>query len=269
MWYHTKSMVKMVKKTALSGKDERGSEDAAWDAFVAHHAYSQFLQTSAWAELKSRFDWTATRAVTGEKCAPTGGASILLRRAAGVELAYVPRGPVVDWADIDAVQSVMEAVTAQCRKVGASVLLVEPELADSPQAQQLLQQLGLRRSLHPVQPPSTVMLDISGDEDAVLARMKSKWRYNVRLAQRKGVTVRELRRDELPTFYQMMVETGVRDGFGLHSNEYYTAAFDLFTPELGTFLLAEYEGMPLGALVVMQLGQMASVSYTHSEPTRH
>ena len=250
-------MVKMVKKTALSGKDERGSEDAAWDAFVAHHVYSQFLQTSAWAELKSRFDWTATRAVTGEKCAPTGGASILLRRAAGVELAYVPRGPVVDWADIDAVQSVMEAVTAQCRKVGASVLLVEPELADSPQAQQLLQQLGLRRSLHPVQPPSTVMLDISGDEDAVLARMKSKWRYNVRLAQRKGVTVRELRRDELPTFYQMMVETGVRDGFGLHSNEYYTAAFDLFTPELGTFLLAEYEGMPLGALVVMQLGQMA------------
>jgi lipid II:glycine glycyltransferase (peptidoglycan interpeptide bridge formation enzyme) len=87
--------------------------------------------------------------------------------------------------------------------------------------------------------------------------MKSKWRYNVRLAERKGVTVRALRRDELPSFYKLMVETGARDGFAVHSAAYFEAAFDLFTPHAGAFLLAEYKGVPLGALVVLRCGEMA------------
>jgi peptidoglycan pentaglycine glycine transferase (the first glycine) len=257
VWYHTKPMVEMVKRSALGGENERGSEDAAWDDFVTRHAYAQFLQTSAWAALKNRFEWSATRVTVGDKSSPVGGASMLLRRAAGVEVAYVPRGPVVDWGNEEATRTVMQAVSEQARAMGASVLLVEPELTDSLAAQQLLLRLGLRRSLHPIQPPSTIMLDIRGDEDAVLARMKSKWRYNVRLAQRKGVTVRELRRDELPIFYNMMVETSVRDHFAVHSSDYFEAAYDLFTPKMGAFLLAEYEGVPLGALVVLYCGSMA------------
>jgi lipid II:glycine glycyltransferase (peptidoglycan interpeptide bridge formation enzyme) len=137
------------------------------------------------------------------------------------------------------------------------VLLIEPELADGPDAQALMTALGFRRSLDTIQPPSTVMLDIRGDEDAVLARMKSKWRYNVRLAERKGITVRELARDELPTFCRLMAETAVRDAFYVHSDAYYAAAYDLFVPKMGAFLVAEYAGEALGALVVVRCGHMA------------
>ncbi|MCC6455041.1 MAG: peptidoglycan bridge formation glycyltransferase FemA/FemB family protein [Caldilineaceae bacterium] len=249
----------------MSGEDKAGSGDpfcnaggdALWDEFVACHRYAHFLQSSAWAALKSRFGWQAMRATVGDGHALTGGASILLRRAAGITVAYVPRGPVVDWSDMAATQAVMAAVREQARQAGASVLLVEPELADSPAAQQQLIDLGLRRSPNTIQPPSTTMLELGGDEDALLARMKSKWRYNVRLAERKGVTVRALQRDELPDFYKLMVETGTRDGFGVHSAAYFEAAFDLLTPHMGAFLLAEHEGVPLGALVVVRCGQMA------------
>ncbi len=254
-------MVEMVKKIAVSDDDARVPGDAAsdskWDAFVARHAYSQFLQTSVWATLKSRFEWQASQVIVGSVDAPIGGASILLRRAAGITVAYVPRGPVVDWGDREATRRVMAAVADQARTLGATVLLVEPELTDSPAAQQQLRQLGLQRSPNTIQPPSTVMLDIDGDEDAVMARMKSKWRYNVRLAERKGVTVRHLQRDELPIFCKLMAETAARDRFAVHSDAYYRAAFDLFTPKMGAFLLAEYNGAPLGALVVLCCGKMA------------
>lgn len=258
-------MVEMVKQAAVSGDDKRvlgdGACDAEWDAFVARHGYPQFLQTSAWAALKNQFEWQATRVVVNEKGsgagAPIGGASILLRRAAGVTLAYVPRGPVVDWGNEVAVRAVMSATGKKARAMGASVLLVEPELPDSYAAQRLMDRLGLTRSPNTIQPPSTIMLDIGGDEDAVMARMKSKWRYNIRLAERKGVTVRELQRDELPIFYKLMGETAVRDRFFVHSDDYYAAAYDLFAPKMGAFLLAEYESKPLGALVVLRCGKMA------------
>ena len=239
------------------------AKDAQWDNFVARHAYPQFLQTSSWASLKNSFGWQATRVVVDGFSAGDGarrligGASMLLRSAAGITLAYVPRGPVVDWGDVAQTRTVVTAVREHARAMGASVLLVEPELPDSSEAQGLLSHLGFRRSPNTVQPPSTIMLDITGDEDAVLARMKSKWRYNVRLAQRKGVTVRELPREELPSFYHLMAETAERDRFYVHSNDYYAAAYDLFTPESGAFLLAEYEGQALGALVVLLCGKMA------------
>ena len=254
-------MIEMVKQAATSG-DKNGvpgdaAHDSKWDAFVARHAYPQFLQTTAWATLKSRFGWQATRAVVGGEDAPIGGASILLRRVAGVTVAYVPRGPVVDWADPEAVRAVMAAVTQAARVQGASVLLVEPELADSFAAQQMLTGVGLQLSRDTVQPPSTVMLDIGGDEEAVLARMKSKWRYNVRLAERKGVTVREMSREELPAFCALMAETAVRDHFYVHSDDYYATAYDLLVPTMGAFLVAEVAGKALGALVVMRCGKMA------------
>jgi lipid II:glycine glycyltransferase (peptidoglycan interpeptide bridge formation enzyme) len=239
---------------------EDASSDAVWDDFVARHRYSHFLQTSAWAKLKSRFEWRATRATVGNLFGgdnAAGGASILLRRAATVTLAYVPRGPVVEWRDETATRAVMAAVRDEARRQGASVLLVEPELADSLDAQQLLSRLGFKRSRNTIQPPSTTLIAIDGDEDAVLAHMKSKWRYNIRLAERKGVTVRALQRDELSVFTELMQETAVRDHFAVHSCEYFAAAYDLLTPKMGAFLVAEYDGKALASLVVLQCGKKA------------
>ena len=87
--------------------------------------------------------------------------------------------------------------------------------------------------------------------------MKSKWRYNIRLAVRKGVTVRELPPHELPLFQQLMDETGTRDGFVVHSVDYYRAAYSLLTPRWGTFLLASFEGEPLASIAVFAVGSNA------------
>ena len=88
--------------------------------------------------------------------------------------------------------------------------------------------------------------------------MKPKWRYNIRLAERKGVTVREAAPDDLPEIQRLLAVTGERDGFGVHSPAYYARATDLFLPAgLAAWLVAEHEGRMLAAIAVFALGRMA------------
>ncbi len=226
-------------------------DDAAWDAFVQSHAQAHLLQTSGWAALKSRFGWQATRvALFDEAGRAVAGASILLRSVAGIRIAYAPKGPLTDWFDEALTGALLEAMAVECRRMGAATLKIEPDLPDTAVNRRALARHGFAPSRQSVQPRSTVLLDIEGDEDAILKRMKSKWRYNVRLAERKGVTVRQADAADLAAFNQLMAATGARDKFGVHAPGYYAAAFDLLTPGHGAFLLAEVEGRAIGAIVV-------------------
>ena len=72
------------------------------------------------------------------------------------------------------------------------MLKIEPDLPDTADHRALLATYGFTPSRQGIQPSSTIVVDLTGDEDLVLQRMKSKWRYNVRLAERKGVTVRAI-----------------------------------------------------------------------------
>lgn len=115
-------------------------------------------------------------------------------------------------------------------------------------------------SPHNIQPPRSMIVDIKGSEDEILARMKQKTRYNIRLAEKKGVTVRAW--DDIPAFHKMMQSTGARDNFGVHSLAYYRRAYELFHPTgMAELLVAEYEGRPLAALMVFRHGKRAWYVY--------
>lgn len=233
-------------------------DDATWDQFVAAHATPHILQTSGWAALKQRFGWDAERVtLVDARGQVRAGATLLFRRAAGLTVAYVPRGPLTDWTDPNLTRALLAALEARSRERGAALLKLEPELFDTPENRRMLHGYGLRPGRQTVQPPSTILVDISGDEDAILRRMKSKWRYNIRLAARKGVQVRDAGPDDLPAFNRLMGATGQRDGFAVHSADYYAAAYELLVPAHGVFLLAEYEGEPLASIVVFSVGDMA------------
>ena len=229
-----------------------------WDAFVEGHPQAHLLQSSGWGALKSRFGWQAQRVALADSSGQLlAGALLLFQRRAGIRLAYAPRGPLVDWSRPELVQELLRALEQEARRQGAAFLKMEPELPDTPANRALLAQYGLRPSPQSVQPRSTIVLDISGEEGEILARMKSKWRYNIRLAGRKGVTVREGRREDLAHFHRLTAETGQRDGFPVHAPAYYGAAYELLAPERAVFLFAEHQGEPLAAIVVAVMGKTA------------
>ncbi len=237
--------------------------ELAWDAFVAGHPAGHILQTCRWARLKSAFGWGAllapVRAGPDAEAPLLGGSSLLLRRLPwGRLLAYVPRGPVVDWTQAECADTIFASLRETCRRRRIGILKIEPELPDTPEVAAQLTAAGFRRSPQRVQPLSTIHVDLSGDEDAILGRMKQKWRYNIRLAERKGVVVRHAALADLPTIQTLMAETAARDRFGVHNLAYHIAAAELFGPPgLLTWLVAEHEGRMLAAIAVFALGARA------------
>jgi peptidoglycan pentaglycine glycine transferase (the first glycine) len=199
--------------------------------------------------------------VRGEDGTILAGALVLFRKVAGLTLAYVPKGPLTDWRDRALTDRLLTAMCAEAQRQGAILLKIEPDLPDSGSNRALLASYGFRPSPQTVQPRSTVLIDISAgggaNEEAILGRMKSKWRYNVRLAERKDVTVRAGNEDDLRHFQALMAETGERDAFDVHSIDYYRKAFEVFVPERGAFLFAEFEGEPLASIVVLHAGDTA------------
>lgn len=221
-----------------------------WDAFLSRAPEAHVLQTAAWGDLKSAFGWQPERITVGQT-----GAQILFRRMAGLSIAYLPKGPIgPDWP------SLWPEVDRLCRQKRAIALKVEPDCWDVDPLDAPTRLPGFRPDGIPVQPRRTLVVSLEGSEADWLERMKQKTRYNIRLAQRKDITVRPSQ--DVEGFYALMQTTGQRDGFGVHSLDYYRRAYQLFHPRgLAELLLAEFEGQPLAALMVFALGKRAWYFY--------
>lgn len=192
-------------------------------------------------------------------------AQILFRQLPlGLTIAYVPKGPLVDWADSHRVQALLADIHTVARKNRAIFLKVEPDICDSrAEAKQVvtaLTQLGFRPA-DTIQPQTSQILDIAVDDEAILGAMKQKTRYNIRLAERKGVTMRQGTLADIDLFYELSLLTADRDGFGLHSLAYYQQAYQLFAPDRCALLIAAYKQTPLAALMVFKQGPAAYYLY--------
>jgi lipid II:glycine glycyltransferase (peptidoglycan interpeptide bridge formation enzyme) len=228
-----------------------------WDRFVAEHFHGHVLQTSPWGALKALFGWFDTRVGLTQGDNLVAGAQILLRRLPGGlgRLAYVPKGPVVEWVDEGQMEQLMPALDQAARSRGAIALTVEPDLPDEPAHGERLRALGFHvSSLPPVQPRRTLVIDITAEEDDILLAMKSKTRYNIRLAGRRGVTVRTGSEEDVSIFNALLATTAARADFGIHEPAYYESAYRLFVPRgWARLLLAEVGGDPVAGLMVFAL----------------
>lgn len=225
--------------------------DARWEQTLARYPEAHLLQTSAWGDLKRAFGWQVLRVQSG-----AAAAQVLLRQLPlGLRFAYIPRGPMGDW-----LPSLMPELDAACRSAGAFALIIEPDAPDDPVLADALNSHGFRPSRQTIQPRRTLVVDLHGTEDDVLARMHQKTRYNIRLAAKKHVTVEAWH--DLDSFGSMMQQTASRDGFGSHHAAYYARAHALFHPSGSCKLLvARHAGQPLAALMVFARGRRAWYLY--------
>ena len=239
----------------------------AWDDFVAARG-GHILQSSAWAELKARFGWRALRLALARGDAWIGGAQVLFRHwPLGLQFAYIPRGPVVAPDDDQTIAVLFDALCRAAQARGAFVLKLEPNWfantrPDYSRTSNLLLTTGDWQLAASIQPRTTIHLDLTRDLDALLAQMKPKWRYNIRLAERKGVSVRGGSAEDLATFYRLMQITRARDQFAIHSEAYYRAALELLTTrDHARLFVAEYASAPLAMIFVTAFGGEAIYLY--------
>jgi lipid II:glycine glycyltransferase (peptidoglycan interpeptide bridge formation enzyme) len=241
------------------------SDATVWDAFTLRHPQGHLLQSSGWGALKQQVGWLARRVLVVGPAGPHAGAQLLLRRRLGLSVAYVPRGPLLGDSR-EANTLLLAALDRLARSNRAVFLRLEPNvLADDSQAADLHSALLIEgfRPATPLQPHTSLHLDLSPTPEQLLAAMSKGHRADIRRATREGVVVRPGQgAADLAAFYAIMEQTGARADFAIHSRAYYHAAWELFQQNVAAgavegqaanasqLFLAEQNGATLAACMI-------------------
>ena len=175
---------------------------------------------------------------------------------------YASRGPVCDIHNEEVLKQLTEGVRELGKKYNAFVFRMEPDIKkNDKEFREIVEKIGYKVKddakdfKDEIQPRFVFRLDIKGKtEDEILAGCHQKTRYNIRLAKRKGVEIREGNREDLKDFHKIMIETGSRDGFIIRSLEYFEKMYDELAPKHMKVLMAYYEGKPISGIIPIMYG---------------
>jgi peptidoglycan pentaglycine glycine transferase (the first glycine) len=262
---------------------------AVWRRALEQLPRDHVLQSWTWAQFKSRWGWTPLPlllAIPQHSEKPLAAALVLKRRLPWLSFSilYVPKGPILDYSDASLRRVVLAELEQVARQERAIFLKIDPDVVQSwgmnteraspigRKFREELQQRGWRYSAEQIQFRNTVELALQRPEAELLAAMKQKTRYNIRLAVRKGITVRLGTAADFPAIAQMYQETAARDDFAIRPIAYYLDIWNAFYEAgLAQPLLAEYEHKPVAAVILVRSGERAIYMYgasTHIERRR-
>jgi len=271
-----------------------------WNELISDLPNPHFLQTYEWGQVKAKYGWSPLYAVWGADGKwtvesdpsslttyqlPIAAALILKRQiirngfAARLSVLYSPKGPLLDWENESLRNRVLNDLQSFAKKQGAIFLKCDPDVVlgtgvpdsegEVPEnsGQVVMSEMkrrGWEYSSDQIQFRNTVLIDLNPTEDEMLARMKQKTRYNIRLAEKKGVSLRIGALGDLPMLYKMYAETSVRDGFVIRDEEYYKTVWTLFMNSSEPTcepIIAEVDGEPVAAIFVFYFAGRAYYVY--------
>jgi len=255
-----------------------------WDSTVASFSNSHVFQTWGWGQFKKQFGWIPHHIFWQEKELGLCAVALVLQRKAPIpgfrnkySVMYVPKGPLVEWNDPRIRKQILAGLSQFAYKHQAIFLKIDPDvnfglgypsttheglnetgmevIAD-------LKELSWKFSAEQIQFRNTIVIDLTRDLDELLARMKQKTRYNIRLAQRKGVRIRQGDENDLVELYHLYAKTSVRDGFVIREKEYYISLWKAFmNAGMATPLIAEIEEQIVAGLILFSFSGKAWFLY--------
>ncbi len=253
------------------------AERDRFNAFVARSPKGHILQSYEWGNVKGRTGWEPIRFVIEDDGEIIAAIAILKRVIPGFRysILYAPRGPVLDIHDSRLFDYLLYRLQDVARQHKAILLKIDPDVPVQDAAfTDYLRRAGFRPAqkgvgFEGVQPRFVFRLDITPDLDQLMANLHPKTRYNLRLAQKKGVTVRVGTRADLEPFYRILVETAERDRFLIRSFDYFAILWDeLVENSLARLFMADYEGQPIAGALAFTIGDKAWYIYGASS-NRH
>jgi peptidoglycan pentaglycine glycine transferase (the first glycine) len=250
--------------TPYAIREVRGVTRAEWDGWLeGSPGGGHILQSYDWGEFKKSLGWRPVRLVL-ERDGEVVGVGQFLAYDTGPfvpgDLWYCTKGPWLPWNDEEAVRVFFRGVLEVARREGAHTVKIEPEVLEeqSDIKALLLTGLGFRKARYDLNQKTTMLIDLSSSEQELLARMKGKTRYNVRLAARKGVEVVEPDFEEAwEAFYGFMEATADRAGYPIRrSQDYlYDNMRGMHDAGRGHLFFALHEGTPLAGIYVYTFGK--------------
>lgn len=246
-------------------------EEALWGKFIKKHPLATVHQTPAWGSFQAKVSsrgkyWIVVLEKDGEII----GGTLIIRQGLpkGFSWLYAARGPLLDFDsdDIDIqIDKLLDTLKNIAKKEKSIFLRIDPPIP----AEQTLKIPHFKPTSHGFQPEHTLILDLEADEDKILAQMKPKGRYNIRLATKKGVQIRKTEskkqakfHDDIQKFYEILEETTIRDGFSGHKLDFYKNMVEtLAEKDLATLYIAEYNGQVIAGIIATFFGDTATYYY--------
>ena len=260
-----------------------------WNEIISQLPGASLLQTSQWAEIKARMGWEAFPKLWKRSDGTVEAAALVLKRPislgpirTGMSFLYVPRGPLMDWDDDELRGRVLRDLESFGREQKAIFIKIDPdvptgfgepgteEYRENPAGRKLLDYYGKNGWVHSpqqIQFANSVWINTEPSEDELLANMKQRTRYKVRLAEKKGVSVRRGTPDDFEPIADLYAVTSARDGFLIRDRGYYLDVWQRFyAADMLTPLIAEVEGRMIAAVMIFVTGDTARYVYGMSGP---
>lgn len=255
---------------SLSLKITTDVSRATWTQALQALPRQHFLQSWEWGALRERYGWHVQRYVCERNNEVVAAFALLTRRVPLLPwtIAYVPKGPLLDYADEPLFAAVLDRITNAARAANAIYVKIDPDIpAENARAANLYRESGWQASHEQIQFPHTALLDLDCGAEALLAAMKPKTRYNIRLATRRGVAIEQTTDWEL--LFRLYAETASRDGFPIRDESYYHSLWSLFQQSSqGEAFLARVDGEAVAGLFLMHIGDTGWF-YTGASSQRH
>jgi peptidoglycan pentaglycine glycine transferase (the first glycine) len=239
-----------------------------WNHFLINQPEGHLLQSYEWGELIEQQGGRVYRLGVLENEHLTGAMMLLVadiplpvrfpgRRPCWL---YCPRGPVVTDPQAPALRALVEEAHKIASEEHAVVLRLEPNITeDDSKSNEWLETysvLGFQTNPMAIHGRRSWTLDLRPDMDTLFANFRKAWRYDIRVAERRGMIVREAASDaDFDAYYALLQSTSKRDGFFIHNKEHHKEMFRLYAPNGDAVLyLAELEGELLAAKMLIRFG---------------
>ena len=178
-----------------------------WKEDLGEKSQESFLQSWDWGEFQEKTGKKVLRLQVVDNSSVVYQIQVYIHQLAlGKYYAYIPRCVIAD-------ASIFRKITDFLANYGVVFVRIEPISSFEANSPHRIEVTKNR------QPSDTILLDISEDEEEVLAQMHGKTRYNIRLAQKRGVQIKE--EEDSDIFWELHRQTSKRDGFCGHDKSYY------------------------------------------------
>ena len=225
--------------------------------FVGGQKHSQFLQSWEWGEFQKQVSGLVWRIGVEDNSGEIIATAKIIKKSLpmGKSYFYCGRGPEFkggNW-DNQAGKILFDEIKRLAAEEGAMFLRFDPTFSMTDIDFLTVKTLD-------IQPSKTLVLDLDKSQEDLLKEMHQKTRYNIKLAEKKGVKIVEADVSRFEEFWTLMAQTGDRDEFSTHGRSYYQAMLNLPKDFLKLFF-GEYKGKPLVGNIMVFFGD--TVSYIH------
>lgn len=214
-----------------------------WEDVIKKYPEANFLQSPEYAKMNEILGCK----VYAEDFDGKAYVLMIIRNAKRGRYMEIPCGPLVDWSDNKLVKTVLDKITKTAKKEKCVFVRMRPQLAADAKNLKLLEKLGLKKSPMHLAAEHTVMIDLTKSEDELLANMRRQTRYEVRRADKVGITVSSSNDEKIfEEFHKVQAETAKRQNF--------------VPPSLKT-LMAEKEAFGKNIIIYKAMSENEPVAY--------